>query len=167
MLLILEKPSITNRLKLVLKSINWSEKKSLSYGLTDLTIDIQKQTFYNRNEWLSKAWYLWITRRTFDWLVRDGVFACVLDGSPHGILEELEENVVEVGRHVHKADVIVPHLFGDLAWAEVDGPLAVVVGGVHHLRRGEVVLLAEEAGALVGLLHHGRHLTAGVDRPNH
>ena len=37
MLLILEKPSITNRLKLVLKSINWSEKKSLSYGLTDLT----------------------------------------------------------------------------------------------------------------------------------
>ena len=69
-----------------------------------------------------------------------GVLAVVLDGRPEGVLEDLEEDVVEVGGHVGELDDVLGLL-----------PLAVQVehaqleGGRDH-----VVLLAEERRRLEG-----------------
>ena len=44
---------------------------------------------------------------TFNWWQRESVFSGVLDGGPHGVLEQLEEDVVEVRRDVDELDRVL------------------------------------------------------------
>ena len=74
-----------------------------------------------------------------------------LHRGPHAVLEHLEEHVVEMAGDVDEVDsVCVVHHVADLD---------VELGMVH------VLIVAEERGALVGLLRHLGRVTGGVDGP--
>lgn len=80
---------------------------------------------------------------------RDGVLAVVLHHGAHGILEDLEQHVVEMRWYVHDAN----------GGARMDG----VVLDEPQFGAGEVVLVAQEARILVGVLHDGGRIADGID----
>ena len=47
---------------------------------------------------------------TFDGRQRHRVFPGLVDGGSHGVLEELEENVIEVRRDVDELDRVLPQV---------------------------------------------------------
>jgi len=81
------------------------------------------------------------------------VMAMVLHNRTHGVLEELEKHVVQVRGHVHCAD------------GQVVARLAAVLLDLQR-RTGQVVLIAQEAGVLVGIANHIRQITGGIQTPN-
>ena len=57
--------------------------------------------------------------RTFNWRQMDARFSGLVDGSPHGVLEELEEDVVEVRRKVDEAQRILSPVVLDSDFADL------------------------------------------------
>lgn len=76
------------------------------------------------------------------------VMIVMLDNGTHRVLEQLEEHIVQMRRHVHGPD----------------GCTLIRAAVLLDLQRwaGQIVLITEKAGILVRIAHHVRQIAGGI-----